>query len=420
MKKIIDFLIKVLFSVLFTLLLLEAGLRFFPEVIPLDLLIHFHLKPKAEIARNRGLPTMWDTFPLERDDGGPEIRLYKPFTIVAWAVEDYGTDSVVQMDDMGFCNPPDQSYHRSQIDIITLGDSFTACHAVNPTEAWTSKLGSLTGLSVYNLGRGGIGIHEYLQILKKFGLQKSPRVVIMNVYEGNDLRDAGRYIEYRRQAEERKKTGFKPTPTPSPNLLEDNSYTYNLAYATVQYLQTTEPADASVSAASQPVKEEINFRYSLVFSDKTVEFNPRNVDRDEVRNAIRWQKGEIDPEVFDTIEDALTTFVELSREYNFVPVMTYMPSVYTTYAENVAFDDPELDELMPWFSLQQRAYFEQKGEELGYIFYDLTPSLQASARAGGSGNLLYYRYDLHPTVLGHAAIAEAISQFGSDLEIFGH
>ena len=57
------------------------------------------------------------------------------------------------------------------------------------------------------------------------------------------------------------------------------------------------------------------------------------------------------------------------------------------------------------------------GKELGYTFVDLTPSLQAAAQASGSQELLYYRYDLHLTPAGHAAIAEIISRTLQELKV---
>ena len=45
-----------------------------------------------------------------------------------------------------------------------------------------SRIGRPTGLSVYNLGKGGIGPYEYLQIFLHFGLPKHPRIVVMSIW----------------------------------------------------------------------------------------------------------------------------------------------------------------------------------------------------------------------------------------------
>jgi hypothetical protein len=41
----------------------------------------------------------------------------------------------------------------------------------------------------------GVGPYEYLEILRRFGLPLEPRLVLFNIYEGNDLRDAARFAE---------------------------------------------------------------------------------------------------------------------------------------------------------------------------------------------------------------------------------
>ena len=420
MKKSLHFCFKCLFSLVYAFVLFEIGLRLFPGLIPLNLLILFNEGPRVEIARRRELPTKdWDTVVVERDDGGPELRIYKPFTRLTWTV---GTYETVVMDEMGFCNLPQNSYQLPTIDIITLGDSFTACHAVTPQDTWSSQLSMLTGLSVYNLGRVKIGIHEYIQLLKKFGLQKSPRIVILNVYEGNDFRDARRYYRaVNKNAAQSDATFVDNISSPLPpksnfigsDWLERHSYAFNLFLSLLSY------ADQTYFNPPPPNElEKINFKYRFVFLDEiSIPFNSENVDRDEVQSARYMTTLQTSSEVLDAIEDALKTFVDLSEQYDFVPVVTYTPSAHTAYVEYVVFDDPNLTGLMPSFSHEQRQYLNAKSKELGYVFIDFTPSLQAAAQANGPQKLLYYPLDLHLTPAGHAAVANILNQALNDLGI---
>ncbi len=412
MKKSPDFLVKCFVSILFTLILIEIGLRLFPGLIPLHLLTRFEAQPRAEIARSRELPTeKWDTVVVERDDGGPELRIYKPFTKITWPM---GSGGTVVMDEMGFCNLPENSYRQETIDIVALGDSFTTCHAVKPRDTWSSRLAQLTGDSVYNLGRVKIGLHEYIQLLKKFGLQKSPKIVIINVYEGNDFRDARRY--YREIKKNDSALPDAPTPTGhyffDANLLKQYSYAANLFLSVISYLEDT------YFYTPEPNEIEINFKYHFVFPGEVeVPFNSENVDTDEVENALRMTTLQTEPEVFEVIEQALATFVELSEQDNFIPLVTYTPSAHTAYSDYVVFDDPKLKNLMASFSQVQRQYLSAKGEELGYYFVDFTPSLQAAGKAHGPQDLLYYQLDLHLTPSGHAVVAGIIDQALQDLEL---
>ncbi len=427
MKKLFSFSFKLLLSFLLTLVLIEIGLRLFPVVIPLQLLIHFNEFPRADIARSRNLSNKWDAIYLERDDGGPPLWIYRPFTKIRWGGDDdQGVVPVRTMDDLGFCNPPENSYHLPVIDVLALGDSFTTCYAVNPQDTWSSKLSRLTNLSVYNLGHVGIGLHKELQILKAFGLAKSPRIVILNVYEGNDLRDALRYHSYRQESQQpQAATTERLTEELSLNgLLGRYSYAFNLFFAFGKYWQdtnlVTSLADLPLaeSTANTPL-EDIDFRYDLVFGRTVISFNPSNEDKDEVRNALRVQNrtpnGE--EEITQIIEEPLAAFVELSRQYGFTPVVTYTPSAYSVYAANVVFKDPLLAEIMPAFSQYQRKFLRETGQELGYYFVDFTPALQQAAQAEGPANLLYFPVNRHLTPAGHDAIAKALSVAFRDIGI---
>jgi hypothetical protein len=429
MRKISTFLAKLFFSLLFTLVLIEGGLRLFPQVVPLELLIYFADTPRGEIAQRRHLPTQWGTVVVERDDGGPELRIFEPFAeIVLPGREDEVT---VVMDEMGFCNPPGGNYQRAKIQLIAVGDSFTTCHGVRPHETWTNQLASLSGVSVYNLGRGKSGLHEYLQLLKKFGLPKSPQLVIMNVYEGNDLRDAALYYYYRLNHGDTAATATSQEADPNQTFWQRYSYAYNLGAASLQYRSALNSASADLPGSSDPFLfpvsdvperyfvgiQKINFKYQIVFPDRTITLNHKNADVDEVLVARHLYDKIIEPGVMQAVDAALSAFVELSKQYNFTPVVTYTPAAHTAYAASVVYEDPSLHTLMPWFSQQQRAYFQEKGEELGYFFVDLTPALQAAAQGSNSGELLYARDDLHLTPQGHRVVAKAINQALQDLKV---
>ena len=408
MRRLFSFGVKLFFSLIFTFALIEVGLRLFPPVIPLDLLLLFNEQPRTQIATSQGLPTKnLNTIALERDDGGPELRIYKPFTKLTWTIKETGDIYRATMDENGFCNPP-QSYNLPKIDLITLGDSFTACHAVPMEQTWTSQLAALTRLPTYNLGRIGIGIHEYLQIFKAFGVQKKPKIVLMNIYQGNDIRDAIYFYEYRLKSS----TTEAPTETTvdwldsdvvTNNWLARHSYSYNLLLSYVIYGRD----NFFQPVGSRP--ESVNFKYSLIFPDGvSVPFNPENVDKDEVRTAKKLARMEIAPAVFESIERALSEFVGLSKQYNFTPIIVYTPSAYTAYADDVVFADPNLKGLLLSFSHEQRQFLVAQSKKLGFPFIDLTPALQIAAQSNGSDNLLYYQRDLHLTPLGHTVVARVI------------
>lgn len=394
----------------------EVSLRLMPQVLPLTLLQHFQPDLRLRIAETRGLPTRNDVMSVERDDGGPLLLKYRPQTEVSKTFLDEGAVPTIVTDAQGFCNPPDAGYERARFDIIAIGDSFTWCHSVHPAEVWPVVLARLSGRSVYNLGTPAIGLYEYLVILRRFGLPKQPRVVLMNVYEGNDLRDAMRYWSYRDDhagvATELDCSGLLC------RALGSRSYVYNLLAATrVEYLQPLIAASGPArDAAFENVDtEDLRFHYTLDFGAEQVPFNLRNADRDEIAVATAMDQGALSPSLFDA---ALETFVALAGEHGFVPVLVYSPSAHTAYADYVRFEEPELAELMAGMSSMLRDHFRVSGERLGYHFLDLTGPLQAVIDAQGTEQarqLLYYPMSIHYSALGNQRVAEIVDAFLRDL-----
>jgi hypothetical protein len=391
----------ILYNLFVVWLLLEITLRIFPNVIPPVVLIHFEPNLRGEIAKGR-FKTKDQVITLDRDDGGPPLHAWKPFESVVSmgkfvnAENDPGFVAQVTMDENGFCNVPG-SYQVSPLDIVTIGDSFTWCNTVRPEDTWTKRISDFTKLSTYNLGKGGIGLYEYLQILKQFGIQKSPRYVIMNVYEGNDLRDAISFYKFqnRQTRGEDSKNSSKLWRKKyylflKNSLLGRHSYAFNL-----------------ILHLKKAFKKEVDFRYNLVFTERSIPFNLENSDLDEIKYAKRLLAQQIDLNVFDA---ALGSLMKLGQQHNFIPIVAYTPSAHTTYHQNVVFNDPQLASLMPWFSNEQRSYFKRKGDDLGYFFIDLTPGLQSVAPEYNTPEkLLYNQTNLHLTKYGHAVVAKTLS-----------
>ena len=393
---------------------LEVGLRAFPaELIPIGWLKRFQSDVRAEIAQRLSLPNQNQMWELPRDDGGPPLQLYKGKARTKQRFSAEETSNVAR-DAQGFCNPPRDSYHRPSIDVVIMGDSFTGCLATDPDATWMSRIGQLTDLAVYNIGKGGIGPYDYLQIFRHFGLAKKPRFALMNIYEGNDLRDAARYHEHVEAIQsggsgyESASDRFEPEldyETLLNNPLGRSSYAANLGLVAIG--KAYEGGGNALSWALGKGQERVNFRYELRFADgTTVPFNVQNADENEVRYARRLRHGEVQLSVFD---EALARFVAWGREHDFRPIVSYAPSAYTAYAEFVAFEDDALTKLMPWFSEQQRAYLRRKADELGFVFVDLTPVLQVAAHRLQDEELLYYPANVHYTPSGHRVVADALA-----------
>jgi hypothetical protein len=244
-RSIRRFALKLLFSVLVFLVFLEVLFRLVPALIPTNALLHFEPALRSSIAKGR-FSTHDETILLDRDDGGPKLRVWKPFAEKAYGVRYPGSVPVVATDEVGFCNPPGTYDATPTLDLLAVGDSFTWCHAVRSEAAWPLRAGELSGLTAYNLGRGGHGPYEYVQILKHFGLRRSPRVVVLNIYGGNDLRDAALFHAHRDRPATPDSTNDAGTSLAGwqRNPLGRHSYVFNLICGGSAYMRQIDTTSA--------------------------------------------------------------------------------------------------------------------------------------------------------------------------------
>jgi hypothetical protein len=384
---------------------LEIGLRLMPQAISPRLLILFEPDLRAQIAGGSFMVRS-DFVELERDDQGPPLYVRKPQTRIV-SVDERGPDSQQRTDELGFCNPAGSYQKQDVIALVAIGDSFTWCHDVKTTQGWVYRLGERAGLASYNLGRGGSGPYEYLQVLKRFGLAKRPRIVVFNLYAGNDLRDADYYWEYRQEFE---RTGRPPSEEPTPVLPEiingpigRHSYALNFTLAFATRVWEHHVTDRERSG--------IDFRYTLELGAESVPFNVESRDEDEVVYARRMNEARVSLALWD---NALRALGELAREHGFAAVVTYTPSAHTTYGVRVRFSDPELAPVLETLNQAQRAFLAERAGELGYAFHDLTPALREAASEDDGGALLYDPLTIHLTPRGHEVIAESLAQFLSE------
>jgi hypothetical protein len=101
-------------------------------------------------------------------------------------------------DENGFRNSPGQR----QADIVFIGDSYTEAASVAEEDTFVRRVAQSTGLNAVNLGRGAYGPQQELIVLKRYGLSYKPRVVIWQLFEGNDLTDAEAFAEWKKNPQQ--------------------------------------------------------------------------------------------------------------------------------------------------------------------------------------------------------------------------
>ena len=189
-------------SIALVLCISEAVLRSFPSLISVPVLQHFNSNLRQTVADRLQLSTKSSRHIIpssERNDRGPDFYFFEPSRTLNVPVDPVdavrGAIVDVEVDRNGFCNPP-VAAERETVDVLLLGDSMTFCTAIKQKDTSSAQLEGITGLRAYNLGIPGIGPFEYVELLRKFGLSRKPKFVVMNIYEGNDLRDSDRYNNF--------------------------------------------------------------------------------------------------------------------------------------------------------------------------------------------------------------------------------
>jgi len=76
------------------------------------------------------------------------------------------------------------------VDIVAIGDSHTYGISAMASNSWPSILQNLSGKQVYNISLGGYGPAEYLYLMEDKALSLNPKIIIVGLYLGNDLKNA--------------------------------------------------------------------------------------------------------------------------------------------------------------------------------------------------------------------------------------
>ena len=118
------------------------------------------------------------------------LRFLTPFPIhgemanrVAHPLLGYTLDpSNNEVDANGFRNPTAEG----TFDIVAIGDSHTQGFNVVSAESYPQQLASMLGVAVYNAGVGGYNVYQYPH-LAALAAEKSPSMVLLGLLPSNDL-----------------------------------------------------------------------------------------------------------------------------------------------------------------------------------------------------------------------------------------
>jgi len=402
-------------NTLVVLILMEVTLRVFPRVIPPTILNEFGKELRSELAQGR-FSTKKDVIPLLRDDGGPPLFVWKPYATIFNSHKDKGTVNSVTMDEIGFPNVDGKYSRNESFNLISIGDSFTWCTALGIKDTYTYKLAMLLPMNTYNLSQPGTGIYKQLQIFKKFGIQKTPGILLLAIYEGNDFRDALYHAQY---LITNKQVGNDSKDIAILNRsLKGRMYDYAINNPISNHSYSISLIIASIKTGYYKLtainKKQENFLYTITVNNDHIKMNLENSDLDQISHAK--QLADV-PSALDVFKKGLANYTTLAKQYNFIPLVVFIPAANTAYSHKIEYSDKSLKGLLLEFSNTQRQFFSEQAKEFNYIFFDLTPSIHEYHRNVKDQELMYFPFNVHLTRFGHSFVAESIAKFLQEKEL---
>jgi hypothetical protein len=313
-------------------------------------------------------------------------------------------------DQHGFRNPaawPDKT------DIVVVGDSFVAALPIQHP-FWEGISPSLL-----EFGIPGIGNVQGLNLLRKYGLPRSPKIVVMTYFEGNDITDNWTYHLSQ-------PSGGQPQADPDDGISTSN-INYSLWDYLVSYRLLLWLRDQSGLAANcvNPVQDTRG--NTLTFS--TYYTSVLSIDSESLRQS----------DVFKVTQDAIVSAATETRAIGGTFILMFIPEKLHAYwnelttagqiiklmrNERVVIPQivpgrglvPNLDLRNPESMTQeltknidgQRRLLRELADQSGFLMLDLTSDFQKMVDSGGQP---YFYGDSHWNQAGHDLAKKALRDF---------
>ena len=299
-------------------------------------------------------------------------------------------------DKNGFIN---NNATRNLPDILVIGDSFVG-DALNEADTFGRRLESMVGLTVGNLGVPGYGPLQYLEVLKRYGIQQKPRYALFVFYAGNDIEDISEYLQWKR--------------------------------GNARYYQAEVLSQPFLSRYVVALKDGVHFLGSLgdtLFSMMLVKqsyYNSERIHPDiavvtlgnhdyrmliPAENKIKSSAELLASEEGQALRKTLAGFKEICAKNGIVPVIIYIPTVTTIYA-----DHSNSESGKNWLRLRDEQIARKRNTEdavailarsMSLKLINLTPVFESAA---ADGKLLYQPFDTHWSSEGRQVAADHVAK----------
>ena len=311
--------------------------------------------------------------------------------------------SVTSIDKQGFRNPAD----NRKISVVAIGDSQTYGYNADSEHAWPRALEKSLHVRVYNFGVGGYGLLQYKKLSER-ALALNPDSILIGLYLPNDMNDVCRSIlQFPNWQHWALENHYDVSVCPQTNKLAvDHEITLSRWYRT----ETAIGSLQTYFEDQQRARHQLHLGYGKEF------FAAKNLPSETLFSVDRFEHlvDYMNPDAPD-IQKALLLFEEITKDLKrdadakkihvgviFTPSKE---SVYELHFKNAAIKPPQgyYQEIEHERALQAKAQkiLDDAGVKWVIVQPDLTQLVMSQANIYPPG------YDDHPLAAGYAAYASA-------------
>jgi SGNH hydrolase-like domain, acetyltransferase AlgX/PAS fold len=284
-------------------------------------------------------------------------------------------------------------------DIAIIGDSFVA-DGLNEADTFGRRLEKISGLTVGNLGVPGYGPLQYLEVLKRYGIQQKPRYALFVFYSGNDIQDISEYLRWKEGKGKYYYAGVLSQPFLGRYVvaLKDGAH----------FLGGVADTIFSMMLVKHPYHNPERVHPDIA----VITLGHRDYEMlIPAENKIRSSSELLASEEGQALRKTLAGFKEICVENGIVPIVMYIPTVTTIYAKHSNHQSGA-----HWLQLRDETIARKRNTEnavavltrsLDIRLINLTPVFESAA---AEGKLLYYRFDTHWNSEGKQVAAAYVAE----------
>lgn len=280
-------------------------------------------------------------------------------------------------DENGFRNPPGVA----NADVVFIGDSFTEAGRIPAERTFVGRVAERTGLRVVNLGRGAYGPQQELIVLERFGLRYQPKVVVWQLFEGNDLTDARNFAAWRLNPE--------PPARPLKVRYAESSLLYRLL----------EPTEIRPPSGGVPV---------------VIRYRDGVQRRKELRYRFVPDQADALADAFAETREAVETAARLCATNGVRLIVIFIPTMVQVLEPFITFEhSQDRERALPGGAVRTNRDFGSRLKavcrEPACSYIDVFEALQARALADNTRVYDRNDPDEHLDVDGHDVVSQAIA-----------